>query len=90
MPAHWSDDHANCRYNLVLFSDGITEACRPDQDEEFGEERLLAAVRRGQARPAASVLEEVQADLRSFTGGTTATDDITLVVARRVNPVEEG
>ena len=27
---------------VVLFSDGITEASRPDVDEEFGEERLAA------------------------------------------------
>jgi phosphoserine phosphatase RsbU/P len=88
-----SYEQTSCRLEegdlLILFSDGVTEACRPDRDEEFGEERLLAAVRQETTRPAASILEEVKENLRSFTGGAAATDDVTLVVARRIVPVEE-
>jgi sigma-B regulation protein RsbU (phosphoserine phosphatase) len=75
-----------CRLNegdmLVLFSDGITEACQPGMDEDFGERRLISAVRRMRGRGAAGALEEVKKDLLSFTGGIAA-DDVTLVIAGR-------
>jgi serine phosphatase RsbU (regulator of sigma subunit) len=90
---HTSYEQKSCHFEdsdlLVLFSDGVTEACRPDRDEEFGEDGLLATLGKGRTRSVVSMLEEVQADLRSFTGGTAATDDVTLVIARRVGSVEE-
>jgi serine phosphatase RsbU (regulator of sigma subunit) len=67
---------------LVLFSDGVTEACPPEVDEEFGEQRLVAVVQGKRNNPAASVIEAINAELLSFTRGTPAADDITLVLAR--------
>jgi len=68
---------------LILFSDGVTEACTPDADEEFGEQRLVAVVQRKRNDPAASQIEGINAELLSFTRGAAAADDITLVLARR-------
>jgi serine phosphatase RsbU (regulator of sigma subunit) len=69
---------------LVLFSDGVTEACSPDANEEFGEQRLIAVVKGKQSDPAAGVIEAITAELLSFMHRAPAADDITLVVARRV------
>ncbi len=68
---------------LLLYSDGVTEACASHKDEEFGEQRLLAAVRSNRNHPAAAVIETINSDLFSFTQGAPAADDITLVVVRR-------
>ncbi len=68
---------------LVLFSDGVTEACPPDRDEEFGEERLAGAAAALAGQPAAVIAEGVITQLRAWMRGGPAADDITLVIARR-------
>ena len=62
---------------LVLFTDGITEAMR-GADEEFGEERLAAALRR-HAGSSATAADHVFADVHQFAAGPLQ-DDATLVV----------
>jgi sigma-B regulation protein RsbU (phosphoserine phosphatase) len=69
---------------VVLFSDGITEASRPDVDEEFGEERLASILVETRGRPAKDVSEVIQQRLQAFTHGAPPADDLTLVIARRV------
>jgi serine phosphatase RsbU (regulator of sigma subunit) len=69
---------------LLLFSDGVTESCKPGVDEEFGEERLSALLCNQQGQPAAAVLDAIKSEIVSFTGGTPATDDVTLVTACRL------
>lgn len=68
---------------LVLFSDGVTEAPNPD-DEEFGEERLAALVASVAQKPAAEIVEDIHRSVQSFTQGAPPADDITVVVARRL------
>jgi serine phosphatase RsbU (regulator of sigma subunit) len=68
---------------LVLFSDGVTEAANP-QDEEFGEERLEHLVASLRDRPAQQIVDEIHAAVAAFTQGAPPADDITVVVARRV------
>jgi sigma-B regulation protein RsbU (phosphoserine phosphatase) len=68
---------------VVLFSDGVTEACRPDVDEEFGEERLAKTLAKLNDAPAQSIIEATNRILQEFTGGAPPADDITLVVAKR-------
>jgi sigma-B regulation protein RsbU (phosphoserine phosphatase) len=68
---------------LVLFSDGVTEACTPDESQEFGEQRLMAVVRSRRNRTAAASVEAIKAELLSFTEGAPAADDVTLMVVRR-------
>jgi serine phosphatase RsbU (regulator of sigma subunit) len=74
----------DCGDLLLLFSDGVTEACKPGADEEFGNERLGAILRNQLGRPAAAVLDAIKAEVVSFTGGTPAADDVTLVTACRL------
>jgi len=68
---------------LVLFSDGVTEACAPDSENEFGEERLGAIVAAQANAPARAVVEVVLRELTTWTCGGAFADDVTLVVARR-------
>lgn len=66
---------------LVIFSDGVTEAENP-AEEEFGDERLAACLTSARSRTAAEVLEAVQRGLREFCGTAAARDDITLMAVR--------
>ena len=68
---------------LVLFSDGVTEAADP-LDEDFGEERLAALVASMRGRPAGEIVEAIDGAVARFTQGAPAADDITVVVARRL------
>jgi sigma-B regulation protein RsbU (phosphoserine phosphatase) len=68
---------------LILFSDGVTEAADP-QDQEFGEERLAELVASLRDRPAREIVEQIHQAVMAFTEGAPAADDITVVVVRRV------
>ena len=67
---------------LVLYTDGVVEALDA-AEEEFGAERLAAAVRAAGGRPAAEVVTEVVRAARAFAGRAELDDDCTLVVVRR-------
>ena len=68
---------------LVLFSDGVTEAVNPS-DEDFGETRLAELVASLHDRPAREIVHAVHAEVARFTQGAPPADDITVVVARRL------
>jgi len=68
---------------LILFSDGVTEAANP-QDDEFGEERLGALIARMKGRSAEEMVQAIHEAVTGFTEGAPAADDITVVVARRL------
>jgi sigma-B regulation protein RsbU (phosphoserine phosphatase) len=63
---------------LFLFSDGITEAFNP-ANEEFGTGRLEAALEAARGRSAAALVGDVLAATRSFAGDAEQSDDITLL-----------
>jgi serine phosphatase RsbU (regulator of sigma subunit) len=67
---------------LLVYTDGITEAADPD-DEEFGEERLLDSARRGRALPLREMAAVLEGDLDAFARGVPFHDDRTLVLVRR-------
>lgn len=70
---------------LVVYTDGLTEACAPGPGaEQFGEERLAAAVARLADRPAAEIVAALQQEVAQFSGDRPAGDDRSLVVLRRV------
>jgi sigma-B regulation protein RsbU (phosphoserine phosphatase) len=69
---------------VVLFSDGVTEATRPDVDEEFGEDRLAQALAELKDDSARSIIESINQRVFDFTRGAPPADDITLVVAKRL------
>jgi sigma-B regulation protein RsbU (phosphoserine phosphatase) len=66
---------------LVAFTDGISEAT-DSQDNEFGEERLIAAVERALTLGPAALIPHIMAAADGFAGSAPQHDDMTLVVAR--------
>ena len=68
---------------LVLYTDGLVEACGPD-DEEYGLERLKeACLRHRGERDLAALADALENDLEEFVRRTPFADDRTLVLARR-------
>ena len=68
---------------LVLYTDGVSEAMDP-ADEEWGEERMMEAIERCHSRSAAEMIEYVMAAADAFVSGAPQHDDMTLVVIRMV------
>jgi serine phosphatase RsbU (regulator of sigma subunit) len=66
---------------LLLYSDGVTEACNP-AGEEF-EDRLFELARRLRSRSAAEVVRAVHEAVADWIAGQPPADDVTVVVARR-------
>ena len=64
---------------LVIFSDGVTEAMRGE--EEFGEDRLLAELNRCRSLPAGEIVAAILGVVQQFSGGAQS-DDLTLLVAQ--------
>lgn len=67
---------------LVSFSDGIVE-CRNERGEEFGMERLVAAVRGAGRSSATNMLFSLLGAAQDFVGGRAREDDLTLLIACR-------
>ena len=67
---------------LVIYSDGVTEACSPT-GEEFGPTRLYEVVSRNIEASAAGIRDRIESSLTKFSQGTSAADDITLVIVKR-------
>jgi len=65
---------------LALYTDGITESFN-HAEEEFGEERLIEALRRHRELSSQASLESIVADVRQFSPHEQH-DDITLIVAK--------
>jgi len=69
---------------LLLFTDGVTEAMN-ESGEEFGEGRLLDALRASRHAALGALVHEMAAAVRKFSGNHPK-DDVTLLVARPVDP----
>jgi phosphoserine phosphatase RsbU/P len=67
---------------LVIYSDGVTEAVSPT-GEEFGATRLYETVARNINASAAGIRDRIESSLTKFAQGTSAADDITLVIVKR-------
>lgn len=67
---------------LCVYSDGITEAEAPD-DEEFGIGRLIEILHRERARPLVELIEDIPRRVGEFSQGSPQGDDQTLVLMRR-------
>ena len=68
---------------LVIYSDGVTEASDAT-DEEFETDRLAEAVRRSRHLPATEIVEAIKQAVITHAAGAPQSDDITIIVARRV------
>lgn len=67
---------------LCIYSDGVTEAVSPT-GEEFGATRLYETVSRNIEASAAGIRDRIESSLTKFAQGTSAADDITLVIVKR-------
>jgi sigma-B regulation protein RsbU (phosphoserine phosphatase) len=68
---------------LVIFSDGVTDAMNPEGDE-FSEVRLATVVSEHRAESSGSILDAVNRAIAQWAAGTPLPDDLTLLVARRM------
>lgn len=68
--------------SLVIYSDGVTEANNP-AEEEFGIERLTEVIRKNIKSSASGLRDKVESSLSAFTRTAPANDDITLVIVKR-------
>lgn len=68
---------------LVLFTDGLTEAYNP-AEEEFGEERLEAIICENAAYSASTIKAHIISAVHEFAVGCEDFDDETLIVIKRV------
>ena len=68
---------------LVMFTDGVTEAMNPNR-EEFGIERLNDSLKDVAYRSCAEIIETVKGDIKDFADGAEQSDDITMLVIKRL------
>ena len=66
---------------LVAYTDGISEAMNA-HDDEWGEERLMNAVRAKGPIPARTLIDRLMASADAFVAGAPQHDDMTLIVVR--------
>jgi sigma-B regulation protein RsbU (phosphoserine phosphatase) len=66
---------------LLAYTDGISEAMTMD-DEEWGEERMIAAAQAYRGLPAGQMIERMIAAADAFAAGAPQHDDMTLVVVK--------
>ena len=67
---------------LVLTTDGFFEWANA-QDEQFGDERMEAAIRASRDKPPAEIISTLYKSVIEFSGGTKQEDDLTAVVIKR-------
>jgi sigma-B regulation protein RsbU (phosphoserine phosphatase) len=66
---------------LAMVTDGATEALSPG-DEEFGDERVLAALATSHRAPAARALSHLLTTVEAWTGAMGCTDDLTALLLK--------
>jgi sigma-B regulation protein RsbU (phosphoserine phosphatase) len=69
--------------NLVLYTDGITEAPN-EEDKEFSGNRLADTVRTLHGRSARELNDGILENVHRFAGATAQRDDLTLVTIKRL------
>ena len=77
-----SEAHVEPGDTLVLYTDGITEAARPD-DEMFERERLIEVCREHRTESPEALAASIDATVDAFVEGVPYHDDRTLVILRR-------
>ncbi len=68
---------------LVIFSDGITEAMNKEE-EEFDEPRLLELLKANKDKSSEELIELIISEVNNFTKGQPQSDDMTIVIIKRV------
>ena len=68
---------------LVAYTDGISEAMNA-ADEEWGEDRLMDAVRPNRAEAARTLIDRLMVSADTFVAGAPQHDDMTLLIVRAI------
>jgi phosphoserine phosphatase RsbU/P len=68
---------------LVMYTDGVTEAMNSSMDE-YGEARLRQVMIGSSDKPAAGLLGGIVSDVERFVAGEPQSDDLTMLVLKRV------
>jgi len=68
---------------IVMYTDGVTEAMN-DQLEQFGTERLETIIKQHSKASSEELTEHIIKEVRQFTSGAAQSDDITLLIVRRI------
>ena len=68
---------------LVMFTDGVTEAMDTAY-KEFGDERLDSILRQQSGANSQQIIEAVKAGIKAFVGEAEQSDDITMLVVKRL------
>ncbi|MBK6680482.1 MAG: serine/threonine-protein phosphatase [Ignavibacteriales bacterium] len=66
---------------IVLFTDGVTEAKSPE-DEEFTDEKLEAEVKDVAGLDSGEILEKIKHSVYDHANGAFQSDDITIIVIK--------
>ena len=74
---------------LLLYTDGLTEAC-DESGQPYGAERLAQVLHERRALRPSSLARACLADLHAFLDGAPRTDDLTLMVLRREDTPRTG
>ena len=74
------ESRLNAGDTLVLYTDGVTEAFN-DQEQEFGERRLVESLRRNRDLRPRALLDSILGDVKQFSPHEQQ-DDITVLVAK--------
>ncbi len=72
-------DSGDC---LLLYTDGVTEAMNPQQDE-YGRERMVNSFKSAATGGAEHIVTELSKDLKSFVNGYHQMDDITIIAIEK-------
>ena len=68
--------------NLLLYTDGLSEAFSPDGDL-FEEERIIAVLQAEQSKSAERILQGIEEKLDKFVGDEEQSDDLTMLLLQR-------
>jgi sigma-B regulation protein RsbU (phosphoserine phosphatase) len=66
---------------FVLYTDGVTEAMN-GAGEEYGRDRLIAAVRECRDLPAREMIDFMHRELIAWSDGQGVTDDVTFFIVK--------
>lgn len=68
---------------LVFYTDGVTEAMNA-KEEEYGEDRFMDSIHRHASGPFDKLIESLLNEIQDFCGDFEQSDDITLMILRRL------
>ncbi len=68
--------------SLLLYTDGVTEAMNPQQDE-YGQQRMAQSLIKSSPGGAEHIISELSKDLKTFVNGYHQMDDITMIAIEK-------